>query len=140
MMTMSGTTTTRVDSNLVPQSLLLLQDFLYDILTTIGSLNSLESSNNYNWNLDVTRITHDIGTFVELTTLLSKALSKHHHLEIPSIKQSHIHLLFIMKAMNQASQKQDLVVLEELIKYELKDNLTQWKIDLIPQMKRHLNL
>ena len=43
-------------------------------------------------------------------------------------KDSHIHLLFVMKAMNQAQQKQDRVALEDLIKYELKDNLTQWKI------------
>lgn len=140
MMIMSGMTNARSDGNLVPQSLLLLQDFLYDILNTIASLDAFEASNNYNWNLDVTRITHDVGTFVELTTLLSRAFTKHHNLDIPAIKQSHIHLLFIMKAMNQASQKQDLVVLEELIKYELKDNLTQWKIDIIPQMKRHLNL
>lgn len=139
-MTMSGLTRTTLDSTLVPQSLMLLQDFLYDILTTITDLDTLEAASSYNWNMDVTRITHDIGTFVELTTLLSKAMIKQHKIEIPGIKESHIHLLFIMKAMNQASQKQDLVVLEELIKYELKDNLTQWKIDLIPLMKRHLNL
>lgn len=136
---MSGLTPT-LDSSLVPESLLLLQDFLQDILGSINTLSTHAESNNYLWNMDVTRLTHDIGTFVELTTLLSKAMIKQHSAEIPGIKESHIHLLFIMKAMNQASQKQDLVVLEELIKYELKDNLTQWKIDLIPQMKRHLNL
>ena len=137
---MSGLTPSKVESSLVPETLLLLQDFLQDILDNISTLSAHAGSNNYLWNMDVTRLTHNIGTLVELTTLLSKAMIKQHSLEIPGIKESHIHLLFIMKAMNQASQKQDLVVLEELIKYELKDNLTQWKIDLIPQMKRHLNL
>jgi hypothetical protein len=58
---------------------------------------------------------------------------------IKDIKESHIQLLFIMKAINQAQLKSDVLALEELIKYELKDNLTQWKIDLFPQVRKLLN-
>ena len=41
-----------------------------------------------------------------------------------------------MKGVQQAQSKLDHVALEDLIKYELKDNLTQWNIDLLPQIKR----
>jgi hypothetical protein len=81
----------------------------------------------------------DVGTFVEITTLITQMILKRYKMNMSAAKESHIHLLFIMKGINQARQKEDLVALEELIKYELKDNLTQWKIDLIPQAKRLLN-
>jgi hypothetical protein len=61
------------------------------------------------------------------------------YINLPEIKTSHIHLLFILKGINQAQQKNDSLVLEDLIKHELKDNLTQWKINLIPTIKRMLN-
>ena len=139
---MSGTTLSTIDngSSLVSNSLLLVQDFLQEILFNINALDTNALPHQFHWNTEVSALTTDISTFVELTTLLSKVMLKHNLGLVPEIKESHIHLLFIMKAMNQAVQKQDLVVLEELIKYELKDNLTQWKIDLIPQMKRLLNL
>ena len=66
----------------------------------------------------------------------SKFIAQRKKAELPLIKDSHVHLLFVIKAINQAQHKKDALVLDDLIKYELKDNLTQWKIDLIPQMKR----
>ena len=117
-----------------------LQEFLQSILTEINSLELNHDGPTYLLDDSISRLTLNVSQFVELTTLQSRLLKKR-ELEVPArVKESHVHLLFVMKAINQAFQKQDLLGLEELIKYELKDNLTQWKIDLIPNIKRSLGL
>lgn len=138
---MSGTTISSNEEmgDFLAQTLILGQDLLVDILYQIQTISPFTPEKEFHWNREVSQITSDIGQFVELTTLLSKVIMKRKNQTLPDIKDSHIHLLFVLKAMNQAQQKLDLVALEELIKYELKDNLTQWKIDLIPQTKRLLN-
>lgn len=77
-------------------------------------------------------LTTSISSFVEISTLAAK----YNNFSDPELKNNHISLLFIIKAINQAFVKSDWNALEELIKYELKDNLTQWKINIIPLMKR----
>ena len=49
--------------------------------------------------------------------------------------QLEIHLLSIIKAIVPAKEKNDMVMLSDLLEYELIDNLTQWKITAIPEMK-----
>lgn len=114
-------------------------DLLNDIIQQINTIENFSTEKEYFRNIQLTSMSSDITKFVELTTLLSKLLLTKKKINIPEIKQSHIHLLFILKGINQAQQKHDSLVLEDLIKYELKDNLTQWKIDLIPQIKRLIN-
>ncbi len=54
------------------------------------------------------------------------------------IKELQIHLLSIMKAISNAHKVQDLIMLTDLLEYELKDNLTQWKILVIPNLRKIL--
>jgi hypothetical protein len=115
------------------------QDLLNDIILQINTIESFIPEKEYFWNLQLSSLSTDITKFVELTTLISKILSTKKKIGLPKVKESHIHLLFILKGINQAQQKHDSIVLEDLIKYELKDNLTQWKIDFIPLIKRLLN-
>lgn len=115
------------------------QELLNDILSQINAIDAFIPEREYFWNLQLSGLSSDISKFVEVTTLLSQVIQTKKKSSLPGIKQSHIHLLFIIKGINQAQQKQDALVLEDLIKYELKDNLTQWKIDLIPLIKRLLN-
>jgi|GEM_PF-1940799 len=115
------------------------QDLLNDIIQQINTIESFIPEKEYFWNLQLSSLSTDITKFVELTTLISKILSTKKKVSLPNVKESHIHLLFILKGINQAQQKHDSLVLEDLIKYELKDNLTQWKIDFIPLIKRLLN-
>ncbi len=138
---MSGTTFSSSEntSDFLSQSIILAQELLSTILGNINTFDSFALENEFIRNRKISQLTVDISQFVELTTLLSKVVMNKKKQTLPEIKESHIHLLFIMKAMNQAQHKQDAVALDELIKYELKDNLTQWKIDLIPQTKRLLN-
>jgi len=136
---MSGMTSPSYNQDFLVDTIGLTLEFLSDILLDIQTIGEFSPEREFFWNRKISKLTQDIGQFVELTTLLSKTIMSRKQQTIPGIKESHIHLLFILKAMNQAQTKQDLVALEELIKYELKDNLTQWKIDLIPQTKKLLN-
>ncbi len=137
---MSGTTFSSVENRpaFFLETAILAQEFVSDILIFILNLPVTERS-EFHRNHDVMKLTRDISQFVELTTLLTKAVMQFRKATITDFKNSHVHLLFIVKAMNQAHQKGDVIALEDLIKYELKDNLTQWKIDLIPQIKRLLS-
>lgn len=128
----------QIGADVLVQSISLSQELLSDILFQINTVD-LDNEREYLRNKQISSLTDDIGQFVEITTLMTKILAQNKKIEIPEIKQSHVHLLFVLKAMNQAQQKQDKIALDDLIKYELKDNLTQWKIDFIPQMKRVTN-
>ncbi len=139
---MSGMTiaSDQIKGDLLTQAISLSQALLSNILVEIKQLDPYSAVTEVRWNAHFSQITQDIGQFVELTSLSTRLIAKHTKVDLPIIKESHIHLLFIMKAINQAVVKQDHLALDDLIKYELKDNLTQWKIDLIPQMKRLINL
>jgi len=136
---MSGMTTPSYNQDFLSNTVGLTLEFLSDIILDIQTFGEFTAEREFFWNRKLTKLTNDVSQFVELTTLLSKTIMIRKGQTIDEIKQSHISLLFIMKALNQAQLKQDYVALEELIKYELKDNLTQWKIDLIPQTKKLLN-
>ena len=136
---MSGMTTSPASNlNFYTDTVGLTLEFLSDIIVDSQSVGEFIAEKEFFWNKKIIKLTSDIGQFVELTTLLSKLITKNTNQTIQGIKESHIHLLFLLKAMNQAQLKQDYIALEELIKYELKDNLTQWKINLIPQIKKVL--
>lgn len=137
---MSGTTTTTSgSSDILAESILLSQEHLNHILINLNDLPGLDATRPHTTHQIVSSLTMDVGTFVEITTLITRMILKRFSYNLAGARESHIHLLFIMKGLNQAQAKGDFVALEDLIKYELKDNLTQWKIDLIPQAKRLLN-
>jgi len=138
---MSGMTaqTFRDINVLVYDTVVVGQELLNDILFQISTIDTFIPEREFFWNLQLSNLSSDISKFVEVTTLISQVIHARKNATIPGIKQSHIHLLFIIKGINQAHLKQDSLVLEDLIKYELKDNLTQWKIYLIPLIKRLLN-
>lgn len=128
----------KIGESFLSDTVQLSQTLLSNILSSINEVTEYTPNIAEAWNLQLSRLTADISRFVEVTTLVSKLMKSQSPKFLSDVKDSHIHLLFILKGMNQAQQKQDLVALEELIKYELKDNLTLWKIDLIPQTKRLL--
>lgn len=119
--------------DLLTQSLLLASDLLSNMLLSIDLLPREE---NQFQNPSLIQLSSDISQFVEITTLTARLIRHLKRSFVAELKEAHINLLFIVKAINQAQQKQDLVALLDLIKYELRDNLTQWKIDFIPQIKR----
>jgi hypothetical protein len=53
-----------------------------------------------------------------------------------NIQKLEIHLLSIIKALLQAKEKEDIIMLCDLLEHELIDNLTQWKIKILPELKK----
>lgn len=53
-----------------------------------------------------------------------------------SIQKLEIHLLSVIKALLLAKEKEDVIMLCDLLEYELIDNLTQWKIKVLPELKK----
>jgi hypothetical protein len=56
-----------------------------------------------------------------------------------SIQKLEIHLLSVIKALLLAKEKEDVIMLCDLLEYELVDNLTQWKIKILPELKKLKN-
>lgn len=77
-----------------------------------------------------------ISRFVEVSSLLSQAVLPKGHSLREQVRNQHIGLLSILKALASATENQDTIAQEELINYELRDNLTQWKINLLPLLKK----
>jgi hypothetical protein len=120
------------------RSFSLTQDLLTGLIDDCLDLEPYNQKSLVHWNKKISRLTSDVARFVEITTLLTKVLVTKGEEPLPQIKNSHIHLLFIMKGIENVRANGDMVALEDLIKHELKDNLTQWKIDIIPQLKKIL--
>jgi hypothetical protein len=53
-----------------------------------------------------------------------------------NILKLEIHLLSVMKALLSAKENNDNIMLCDLLEYELIDNLTQWKIKILPELKK----
>jgi len=80
-----------------------------------------------------------IDAFIQLISHIHQSLSVISDERLKSgqtIKQLEIHLLSVVKAILVAQKREDQVMLIDLLDYELKDNLTQWKIVAIPQIKK----
>jgi hypothetical protein len=56
-----------------------------------------------------------------------------------NLQKLEIHLLSIIKALLSAKEKEDIIMLCDLLEYELVDNLTQWKIKVLPELKKLKN-
>jgi hypothetical protein len=123
----------------ISNSLNLALELLSDIFIQISTFDIKSDEHRHFSNQHLTKLSLDITQFVELTTLTSRMITLKKNITLNEVKNSHIHLLFVLKGINQAQLKNDELILEDLIKYELKDNLTQWKINLIPTIKRMLN-
>jgi hypothetical protein len=76
--------------------------------------------------------------YVQLITKIYKTIGRAYKgLEKDqSVKKLEIHLLSVLKALIPAKEKEDIIMLCDLLEYELVDNLTQWKIKVIPELKR----
>jgi hypothetical protein len=80
-----------------------------------------------------------LDLFVELMARLHKTLRKHYPTLIADVKclqDQEIGLLSILKAVLPAKEKNDIIMFCDLLEYELIDNLTQWKIQVIPELKK----
>lgn len=88
-------------------------------------------------------ISNNLELFVQIVIELHRSFHTDEKIKMESttdIKNLKIHLLSIIKAIYSAKQKNDEIMLCDLIEYELKDNLTQWKINIIPSIRKNVKL
>jgi len=109
----------------------------------LGTINlAVKFSENDQYKLTETLLLEIIGkidAFIQLISHIHQSLSVISDERLKSgqtIKQLEIHLLSVVKAILVAQKREDQVMLIDLLDYELKDNLTQWKIVAIPQIKK----
>jgi uncharacterized pyridoxamine 5'-phosphate oxidase family protein len=84
-------------------------------------------------------IIENLDVYIQLISQIHQTLTIESDIKLDSqstVKQLEIHLLSVLKALMQAQQKNDLIMLTDLLEYELRDNLTQWKISAIPHIKK----
>lgn len=90
-------------------------------------------------NSNFSKCIEGIELFVDLMTKINSGLRAEmggRYKKSQGILDLEIHLLSILKAIVPAREKNDIIMLCDLLEYELADNLTQWKIKAIPELKK----
>lgn len=80
-----------------------------------------------------------MDTFVQLMSKINSTLKKNSgkgFVKSETIKKLEIHLLSVLKALIPAKEKEDIIMLCDLLEYELIDNISQWKCQAIPELKK----
>ena len=80
-----------------------------------------------------------MNIFVQsITYALKNVRDKEDLIKTLPIRDLKIHLLSVMKAIGTAHNAKDYIMLSDLLEYELKDNLTKWKILVMPTINQQL--
>ena len=77
--------------------------------------------------------------FIQLISLIHHSLKRIHkgrYIKTNKIHGLEIHLLSTLKAMLPAKEKNDVIMLCDLLEYELIDNLGKWKKEVIPELQK----
>lgn len=80
-----------------------------------------------------------LDLYIQLITKIYRnirAFKKGHFQKSEEVQKLEIHLLSVMKAVLSAKESNDIIMLCDLLEFELIDNLTQWKIKVIPELKK----
>lgn len=84
-------------------------------------------------------IIEKVDIFIQLMSNIHNSLNINSECKLDmgfTIKELEVHLLFVIKGVNTAFRKDDIIMLQDLLEYELVDNLTQWKIQALPKIKK----
>ena len=114
--------------------------YIETIISKIEFLTELQNENKMNEaNIVFGEVIEIMDLFVQLMSRIYKTVRKRHTEQLQAtttFQNLEIHLLSIMKALLPAKEKNDIIMLNDLLEYELTDNLTQWKIKAIPELKK----
>lgn len=103
----------------------------------------LQNGNSDESNALFSEVIDTIDMFIQLITGIHKTFKRNManiSEQVPILQKLEIHLFGIVKALLPAKEKDDIIMLCDLLEYELVDNLTQWKINAIPALKKIRNL
>jgi hypothetical protein len=123
-------------NDIVSQLPLLLDKIIKRILICAMEL---KADDEYNATKSLSKAIEAVDTFIEsVVYALDNTPDENELIATLPVKELQIHLLSVLKAINTASSKDDTIMLTDLLEYELKDNLTQWKILIIPVLKQNI--
>lgn len=110
------------------------------VINKISELSTLYSQNDVRQaNILFGEVVEIMNLFVQLVSKIHKTIRKNYPTKLQNnetLQKLEIHLLSVLKALLPAKEKEDIIMLCDLLEYELVDNLTQWKIQAIPELKR----
>ena len=102
----------------------------------IGKITKLNIEDNLLLQAELSTIISSIGIFIQTSAYALKKINQLDRVEADlPVKDLQIHLLSVLKAIETAHSSNDRYMLEDLLEFELKDNLTKWKILVIPRLK-----
>ena len=111
------------------------------VMKKIDTLTSLYSENEImQANALFAEVIEIMDLFIQLMTKIHRSIRTHikgKFNKAPVIQDLEIHLLSILKALIPAKERNDLIMLCDLLEYELMDNLKRWKINAIPELKKY---
>lgn len=121
----------------VRDAILELPKFIRSIEKNLDlSIDYFKSDNIKDAQLYLEKSMNCISSFIRLTSILSRETkSINVGYDNISIKNLQIHLLSLTKGIKQALIAEDDLMLNDLMEYELKDNLSQWNISIVPQLR-----
>ena len=80
-----------------------------------------------------------LDVFVELISDIYKARRKDNVFDgfcAKTVQALEVHLLFVLKALLAARRKKDLVMVMDLLENELIENIIQWKLKVMPELRK----
>jgi len=114
--------------------------YIDNVINKITKLTALYNENKPNEaNQLFSEVIEIMDLFVQLMTKIHSTIRRQHPEQLKSnktLQDLEIHLLSVMRALLPAKEKEDIIMLCDLLEYELVDNLTQWKIKAIPELKK----
>ena len=121
------------------ETVVLLPQYIDRILLNIDESISLLNGNE-SYQEEISKIYDNLSNFISLVSIIFREsiFQTYDNQTNEVLKTLKIHQLSIVKALKSATLNQDKHMLTDLLEYELKDNLTQWKISAIPQLKQAL--
>lgn len=111
----------------------LLVGKIHEMNTLYQQGNSQEANEHFGDMIDI------LDLYVQLFSKIHQTIKRNMKAEFTlseKIQKLDIHLLSVLKALIPAKEKEDIIMLCDLLEYELIDNLTQWKIQIIPSLKK----
>lgn len=126
--------------NLAFEALDSASTYIDNIIERINSISNHYRENNFaQASAEFADSIEIIDLFIQLMANVQATLKSKVDLDVPTyknIQNLEIHLLSVLKSLIPAKEKKDIIMLCDLLEYELIDNLTQWKIKVIPELKK----
>ena len=118
--------------------------YIDHIISRIHKLTAHYQANEIdNGNAQFVEVVELMDLNIQLITKVFQVIRLHDKdriLKEEGIQKLEIHLLSVIRALLQAKENNDLIMLCDLLEYELVDNLTQWKIKVLPELRKLRNI